>query len=62
MDAATSVAERQAAKINILLTYASFFTPQKNISSAKIKILEQHTIHHLKDVLMLKPEKRGYDF
>ncbi|MFA5275355.1 MAG: RsmE family RNA methyltransferase [Candidatus Omnitrophota bacterium] len=32
-----------------------FFTPQKNISPGKIKILERPTIHHLKDVLMLNP-------
>ncbi|MGA2775878.1 MAG: RsmE family RNA methyltransferase [Candidatus Omnitrophota bacterium] len=32
-----------------------FFTLQKNISSGKIKISERPVIHHLKDVLALKP-------
>jgi 16S rRNA (uracil1498-N3)-methyltransferase len=31
-----------------------FFTPKKNISAGKAEILEQDTIHHLKDVLWLK--------
>ena len=31
-----------------------FFTPQKNISSSKIDILDRNTIHHIKDVLWLK--------